>query len=127
MAAGQFPHIILGNIATREPFARPGTGGDKKLPSVMRDREEHAQLLLRELRASHAAAGEAIARRANVLSEAENGIYLTIQSRPNEPLLTERLERRTKKIELLSVRKKATGQPQRFLSQKRRVSSLRRP
>jgi hypothetical protein len=39
-----------------------------------------------------------------VLPETENGVYLTIESRPNEPLLTERLERRSKKIELLPVR-----------------------
>lgn len=104
MADGQFPHILLGNIAAREPFARPGTGGDKKFPSVMRNREAHAQQLLRELRVSHAGAAEAIARRSDVLPGADNGVYLTIRSRANEPLLTERLERRSKKIELLSVR-----------------------
>ena len=104
MTDGLFPHIILGNIAKSEPFARPGTGGSKKFPSVMENREAHAQHLLRELRASHAASAEAIARRANILPETQNGVYLTIQGRPNEPLLTERLERRSKKIELLSVR-----------------------
>jgi hypothetical protein len=104
MAGEHYPHIILANISTREPFARPGTGGEKKLPSAMENREAHAQQLLGNLQASHAAASEGIARRSNVLSESQNGFYLTIESRPNEPLLTERLERRSKHIELLAVK-----------------------
>jgi hypothetical protein len=104
MADGQFPHIILANIASREPFARPGTGGDKKLPSVLGNREAHARQLLGDLQTAQAAARDAIARRSNVLPQSQNGVYLTIESRPNEPLLTERLERRSKHIELLSVR-----------------------
>src|SRR5882762_1752684 len=104
MADGQFPHIILPNIATRERFARPGTGGDKKLPSGVQSREAHAQQLLGDLQTSRATAGDAVSLRSNVLPETQNGVYLTIESRPNEPLLTERLERRSKHIELLAVR-----------------------
>jgi Subtilase family len=104
MANRQFPHIVLRNIARRERFARPGTGGTKYVPSAVPDRELHAQMLFQRLRASQDEARENVARRANVLPQSQNGIYLTIEGRPQEPLLTERLERRKKNIELLAVK-----------------------
>jgi hypothetical protein len=60
--------------------------------------------LLRQLQASRDAASEAVALRCNVLSQSQNGIYLALQSRAAEPFLAERLERRKKNIELLSVK-----------------------
>ena len=103
MADGQFPHLILGDIARRERFARPGTGGTKRLPSAIPDREAHARMLLEHLRDSQAAGSANVARRADVLTQGQNGLYLTIEGRLAEPLLTDRLERRKKNIELLSV------------------------
>jgi hypothetical protein len=104
MADGQFPNVILLNIARRERFARPGTGGTKRLPSAVPDREAHAQTLLQRLRASQDAARDNVMRRANVLTQGQNGVYLTIEGRPAKPLLTERLERRKQNIELLAVK-----------------------
>jgi hypothetical protein len=63
--------------------------------------------LLQQLHDSQDAAREALARRSNVLTQGQNGIYLAVESRPAEPLLTERLERRKKKIELLAVKEEA--------------------
>jgi hypothetical protein len=60
-------------------------------------------MLLQHLRNSQEAARPGVARRADVLTQSQNGIYLTIEGRPAEPLLTERLERKKKNIELLSV------------------------
>src|ERR1700693_2429417 len=104
MADGQFPHLILRNIARRERFARPGTGGHKRFPSAVPNREAHAQMLLRQLRTSQEEAVQNVALRADVLTESQNGIYLTIEGRVAEPLLTERLERKKKNIELLAVK-----------------------
>ena len=107
MADGQFPHLILQNIARSERFARPGTGGSKHFPSVVPDREAHAQMLLRQLRASQDEASHNVARRADILPESQNGIYLTIEGRPQEPLLTKKLERKKGNIELLAVKQEA--------------------
>jgi len=60
-------------------------------------------MLLEHLRDSQAAARANVARRADVLTQGQNGVYLTIEGRLAEPLLTDRLERRKKNIELLSV------------------------
>jgi len=104
MADGLFPHLILRNISARERFARPGTGGHKRFPSAVPDRDAHAQMLLRQLRNSQDEASQYVARRADILPESQNGIYLTIEGRQAEPLLTERLERKKKNIELLAVK-----------------------
>ena len=56
---------------------------------------------------SQDAAREALARRSNVLTQAQNGIYLAIESRAAEPLLAERLERRKKEHRV--TRSKAGG------------------
>jgi hypothetical protein len=71
---------------------------------VIVNREAHARQLLRELQATFTASRAAISRRSEVLPGSQNGVYLTIEGQPNQPLLTERLERRGKHIELLSVR-----------------------
>jgi hypothetical protein len=103
----QFAHIVVRNVSRAEKFARPGTGGKRRLPSRVADREAHATGLLQQLHNSQDAAREAVARRSNVLAQDQNGIYLTIESRAAEPLLAERLERRKKSIELLSVKEEA--------------------
>jgi hypothetical protein len=61
-------------------------------------------MLLRQLRTSQEEATQDVARRADILPESQNGIYLTIEGRVAEPLLTERLERKKKNIELLAVK-----------------------
>ena len=104
MADGQFPHIVLRNVSFPERFSRPGSGGRERFPTPVPDREAHAQRLLADLRTSQAAAADALSVRSRALPIALNGIYLTIEGRPNEPLLVDRLERRKKNIELLSVR-----------------------
>jgi hypothetical protein len=103
----QFVHIIVRNVSRGEKFARPGTGGSRRLPSRVPDRQAHATKLLQQLQRSQDAAKEEIARRSNVLTQAQNGIYLAIKGRAEEPLLTERFERRKKNIELLAVKEEA--------------------
>lgn len=107
MADAQFPHIVVRNVSRGEKFARPGTGGARRLPSRVPDRQAHATRLLQQLQDSQNAASEALTRRSNVLTQAQNGIYLAIESRAAEPLLAERLERRKKNIELLAVKEEA--------------------
>ena len=102
-----FAHIIVRNASQGEKFARPGTGGTLRLPSRIPDRQAHATKLLQELQRSQDAAKDEIARRSNVLTQAQNGIYLAIKGRAGEPLLTERFERRKKNIELLAVKEEA--------------------
>jgi hypothetical protein len=107
MPGEQHPHIVLRNVSQAERFQRPGTGGTRRFPSRVPDRAAHAAGLLQQLQASEGAASSAVMRRANTLTQAENGMYLTIEGRPDEPLLTERLERRKKNIELLTVNEEA--------------------
>jgi hypothetical protein len=107
MANEHFAHIVLRNISETEKFSRPGTGGKRRSPSQVRDREAHAVGLLQQLNASEEAARGAVALRSGLLTQAENGIYLAFEGRYDEPLLTERFERRSKGIELLSVREEA--------------------
>ena len=107
MPNDQFAHIVVRNISRGEKFARPGTGGTRHLPSRVPDRQAHSNRLLQQLHDSQDAAKESLARRSNILTLGQNGIYLTIESRPAEPLLTERLERRKKNIELLAVKEEA--------------------
>ena len=86
MADEQFPHIVVRKVSRGEKFARPGTGGARRLPSRVPDRQAHAARLLQQLHDSQDATREALARRSNVLTQAQNGIYLAIESRAAEPL-----------------------------------------
>jgi hypothetical protein len=107
MANERFNHIVLRGVSEPEKFSRPGGGGRGQYPSNVPDREAHAVALLAQLRASDLTAQNAVNRRAAGLTQTENGIYLTFEGRQNEPLLTERFERRGKGIELLSVKEEA--------------------
>jgi hypothetical protein len=107
MAGERFAHIVVRNVSRGEKFARPGTGGTRRLPSRVPDRQAHAARLLQQLHNSEDAARESLARRSNVLTKGQNGIYLAIESRGEEPLLAERLERRKRNIELLAVKEEA--------------------
>jgi hypothetical protein len=104
MAGEHFSHIVLHNVSQREKFSTPKMGGGSRLPSRVPNREAHAQALLQRLQSSTDAARDGVNRRAETLTRAQNGFYLTIQSRPAEPLLAERLEQRKKNIELLAVK-----------------------
>jgi hypothetical protein len=107
MADGRFAHVILQNISVGEKFATPKSGGKSKFPSRVQNREAHATRLLGLLHTSRNEAAPAVARRADRLSQEENGIYLTIESRPGEPLVTDRLEQKKNRIELLAVKTEA--------------------
>ena len=104
MPDGQFSHIIVRGASRAERFARPGTGGSRRFPARVPDREGHARLLLERLHTTQERASTDLAQRSNFLTQAQNGIYLTVESREAEPLLSERLERPKKRIELLNVR-----------------------
>jgi hypothetical protein len=106
MADGLFrlPHIVLPDISHREGFKPPPRGGGGRVPTPVADREIHAQTLLAQNRAVLETARVAIARRANLLPAAQNGFYLRVESRPDEPLLAEKFElKRNKGVELLTV------------------------
>lgn len=107
MAGEHHLHIVLRNISQPEKFQRPGAGGPRRFPSRVPDRAAHAARLLQQLEASENMARESVARRASTLTQAENGVYLSIEGRTAEPLLAERLERRKKNIELLTVKEEA--------------------
>lgn len=107
MASERHRHIVLRDSSNGEKFQRPGAGGARRFPSKVADRVAHADGLLNQLQASENAAMDAVARRAATLPQDENGIYLTIEGREGEPLLTERLERRKKNIQLLAVKEEA--------------------
>lgn len=107
MAGEHYPHIVLHRISKPEKFQRPGAGGSRRFPSRVQDRAAHAARLLQQLEASENSARDSVVRRASTLTQTENGVYLTIEGRSAEPLLTERLERRKKSIELLSVKEEA--------------------
>jgi hypothetical protein len=106
MADGLFrlPHIVLPDISHREGFKPPRGGGGGRVPSPVADREIHAQTLLAQNRAVLGNAMVAMARRANLLSAAQNGFYLRVESRLDQPLLAEKFElKRNKGVELLTV------------------------
>src|SRR5258708_38699569 len=104
MPDGLFPHIVVKNVSQAEKFARPGSGGSRRLPARVQDRQAHAANLLQQLQQSQDAARDAVALRSNFIPHSENGTYLAITSRGTEPFLAERLERRKKNIELLAVK-----------------------
>ncbi len=93
------PHLVVPKLGVAEPFSPKGGGGKLAAPSRVKDREGHAQMLLKQLEPLVKAAEEAAKR--DDLPAHENGIYVEVVGRPSEPLSTDSLERR--KIELLSV------------------------
>jgi len=106
MADGPFrlPHIVLPDISRREGFKPPPRVIPGRVPTPVADREIHAQTLLAQNRAVLETARAAIARRGNLLPATQNGFYLRVESRPDQPLLAEKFElKRNKGVELLTV------------------------
>lgn len=84
----ELPHILLKNLGRPYPFRSKGGGGGKT-PSDVLDRAGHAQALLQAIDALSGIAAEA------------PGLYLEVESRPNERLKNDRLG--SSGIELLRV------------------------
>jgi hypothetical protein len=106
MADGPFslPHIILPDVSQREAFQPRGGGGRAHVPSPVPDRERHAQSLLAQNRTVLQDAQPGLARRSSLVPAAENGFYLRVDSRPNEPLVAEKFElKRNRGVELLAI------------------------
>jgi hypothetical protein len=105
MAGGPFnlPHIVLPLLAQPESF-KPSRRGGGSVPSVVQDRERHAQALLALTRQAVADAKESMDRRAQAFANEQNGYYLRVVSRANEPLVVEKFEQKQHGgVELLAV------------------------
>lgn len=105
MAGGPFnlPHIVLPLLAQPEAF-KPSRRGGGPVPSSVQDRERHAQALLALTRQAVADAKESMDRRAHAFANEQNGFYLRVVSRANEPLVAEKFEQKQHGgVELLAV------------------------
>jgi hypothetical protein len=71
------PHFVLSGVGHADPFKPKGGGGSTKRPSNVVDRAGHARSLLR-----------ALDLLPNIVAEARPGIYLDVQGRPNEVMVT---------------------------------------
>lgn len=96
-------------MAVAEDFSPPGTGGSKKVPSRVADREQHAQNLLAQFSQVLQNAEGQMQRRASLTAAGANGYYLEVEGRPEVLLMTDKLERgRKHKTELLAVKEEGS-------------------
>lgn len=96
------PHLILPYVRKFESFQRPG-GGGRPRPSWVSNRADHAASLSRSLSVALDGARREMDSRTGKIPPNANGYYLTVKSRPKEPLLVEQLESKRAGVELLSV------------------------
>ncbi len=102
------PHILLPFLSDAEAF-KPTRRGGGSTPSRVEDRERHAQALLAQAREALVDAKPAMDRRAHALANTQNGFYLRVVSRSDEPLTAEKFEQKQYKgVELLAVTDDAT-------------------
>jgi hypothetical protein len=94
------PHLVVNVHVKPERFASKMRGGSGDEPSVVRNRAAHASALIKQLKTVQRASVQAASR--EDLPAKDRGVYVTVESRKSEPLLTDRLERNV--IELLAVK-----------------------
>lgn len=107
-AANKRPHFILPATAKNEPFTTPSSGGGDPLPLPERDRQQHGQMLSRQLQQVKAIAAKA--RDNQKAAQLQSGIGLQVEfvGQPDvslafESLGNERNRDQSKNIEVLSL------------------------
>jgi hypothetical protein len=99
----QRPHLIITNTARTERFTSPSSGGGQK-PIPERDRNEHGQYLLQQVRQLEQELQQLGQEQRAFGVDAGNGVLLEFESAPNFELPLQSLENKPKRIELVSVR-----------------------
>lgn len=97
------PHLIISNTARAELFTSPRSRGSEP-PIPQRDRNQHGQRLLAQIRALTGEAEGTIEEQRAFGVDVGNGIFLEFESEPGFELPTESLGDARKRIELLSVK-----------------------
>lgn len=97
----KFPHIYLSKNGEREDYTRPGGGGSP--PPPQRDRAAHAQALEQAIGVALQEARQQIDSREMEIADGVSGFYLEFQVQTDGANAFEKLENRTKRIELVAV------------------------
>ncbi len=101
----EFPHIYLPENGKREDYTRPPSGGGESLEPPERNRLEHARNLERQIGTALQNAQRQLDSRDANIAAGEPGFYLEIKVQADQAKAFEQLENRTKKIELVTVKK----------------------
>lgn len=101
----RFRHIYLPKNGKREDYTRPPSGGGKSIEPPERNRPEHAQNLERQIGAALQNAQRQLNSRDANIAAGEPGFYLEFKVQTDQAKAFEQLENRTKKIELVTVKK----------------------
>ena len=101
----KFPHIYLAENGTRENYTRPPGGGGESIEPPERNRLEHARNLERQIGTALQNAQRQLGSRDVDIAVGETGFYLEFKVQADQAKAFEQLENRTKKIELVTVKK----------------------
>lgn len=107
-AANKRPHFILPGTAKNEPFTTPPSGGSDSSPLPERDRQQHGQMLSRQIQQVKAIAAKARDNQRAAQLQSGIGIQVEFVGQPDvslafESLGNERNRDRSKNIEVLSL------------------------
>jgi hypothetical protein len=101
----KFPHIYLSDKGKSEKYTRPPKGGGDDSPPPLRDRVEHAQALELSIGTAIQQARQQMDSREPGIADEEKGFYLEFQILADGANAFQQLGDRTKKIELVAVKK----------------------
>lgn len=107
-AANKRPHFVLPATTTTEPFTTPPTGGDRASDLPERDRQQHGQMLSRQLQQVRAIAARSGGYQRAAGLQSGIGIQVEFVGQPDvalafESLGNERSRDRSRNIEVLSL------------------------
>jgi hypothetical protein len=101
----KFPHIYLPNNGESEKYTRPPKGGGDDSPPPLRDRVEHARALELSIGTAIQQARQQMDSREPNIAAGVPGFYLEFQVLADGANAFQQLGDRTKKIELVTVKK----------------------
>jgi hypothetical protein len=101
----KFPHIYLSDKGKSEKYTRPPKGGGDDSPPPLRDRVEHAQALELLIGTAIQQARQQMDSREPGIADEGKGFYLEFQILADGANAFQQLGDRTKKIELVAVKK----------------------
>lgn len=107
--AYRYRHILLPQTSASEKFVSPRSGPRGPYKTPQRDRRRHSAFLLEQIKNTDQKARLYAGERTALGIDAEDGIYLQFKSDPDFELKFESLEFRPSGIELLAVKKLASG------------------
>jgi hypothetical protein len=102
------PRLYLSGNGKSEDYTSPSRGGGDALTPPARNRENHANSLLQALDQAIDGARQKLESRNTEIAVGTRGFYLEFQIHSDDINAFESLENKTKKIELVAVRKSST-------------------